>query len=431
MKSLYTYLISFATISSLLLFSLPAQVHAAPDDLIVEFNPNPLFSESNFLPGDQTNPKTATVTNNTDSSQDIIIEAINVNDPDNLGSAITLTIKEDSTTLFDDTLENFFNGGQIGLSTLAGNGASTVYSFTALFNTRATNALQEKSLGFDLLIGFKGDEGSNGNNEENEEETTTTTTTGGGGGGGGGTAIQGLTIFNEAAVEVGETTATITWFSSFKSTSRVIYDTLQNVFNFSLPPNYGYAFSSPEIDTPANVNGVTFHSVTLTGLTPGTTYYYRAISHASPDTVGTQHSFTTKTSPGGVGGAFDGQEDSSSGSTTPPPGTPPGPQGGTPIAQGSAGQGQGGQQGAGNDQTGTGNTIDTGNSGQGEGEQNGPTEGETEGQEEETTSVLDRLGAFLGSIGFSLDDPLTIIILLILLAIILRYLYKKFVKERK
>jgi len=38
-----------------------------------------------------------------------------------------------------------------------------------------------------------------------------------------------------------------------------------------------------------------YHSVTLTGLTPETVYYYRCVSHASPVTIGQEHSFTTLT----------------------------------------------------------------------------------------------------------------------------------------
>lgn len=72
-----------------------------------------------------------------------------------------------------------------------------------------------------------------------------------------------------------------------------MYGTTLGVFDFNSPPNYGYSFSTSESDTPANTNGVTLHTVVLTGLVPGTTYYYRTISHASPDTISYERSFTT------------------------------------------------------------------------------------------------------------------------------------------
>ena len=90
-----------------------------------------------------------------------------------------------------------------------------------------------------------------------------------------------------------DTTATIEWNTSFLSTSRVVYGTVSGIFDFSLPPNYGYDFSTDEFDTPANPSGVTFHSIIVTGLAPSTTYYFRTISHASPDTISKEVSFTT------------------------------------------------------------------------------------------------------------------------------------------
>jgi hypothetical protein len=105
--------------------------------------------------------------------------------------------------------------------------------------------------------------------------------------------ILGLTIQYENS-RTSATTATITWLTSYKSTSRVIYDTEPNQFDLSKgEPSYGYEFYTDEYDTPANTNGVTGHSISITGLDPLTTYYFRCVSHASPDTVGTEHSFTT------------------------------------------------------------------------------------------------------------------------------------------
>jgi LPXTG-motif cell wall-anchored protein len=99
-------------------------------------------------------------------------------------------------------------------------------------------------------------------------------------------------ITEEAVVALGETSATITWTTDHPATSRVVYDTVSHSI-MDVAPNYGYANSTVEAD---NSPKVTSHSVTLTGLTSGTTYYYRSISHGSPETIGSEISFTT-TSP--------------------------------------------------------------------------------------------------------------------------------------
>lgn len=118
---------------------------------------------------------------------------------------------------------------------------------------------------------------------------------GDGNGGGGGGASSHLVIFNEQETTLRETTVTITWQTNKFSTSQVIYsaETEPHVLDENALPYYGYAHATPE---PENPTLVTFHSVTLTGLTPGTTYYYRAVSHASPATFSyLELEFTTPT----------------------------------------------------------------------------------------------------------------------------------------
>jgi len=107
-----------------------------------------------------------------------------------------------------------------------------------------------------------------------------------GGGPGGGAPIY-LTISNETNGEVLTYSVTVIWFTNVPATSRVIYDTVPHDILGS-PPNYGYAFSTIE-----DPNKVTYHEVTITGLFSGTTYYWRAISHGSPEIWGDELSFTT------------------------------------------------------------------------------------------------------------------------------------------
>ncbi len=97
-------------------------------------------------------------------------------------------------------------------------------------------------------------------------------------------------ISNEAINTPGETSITITWTTDNPSTSRVIYDTVSHAI-LDVAPNYGYSSSTLETDTSSKV---TSHSVTISGLTAGTTYYYRVVSHGSPEVVGDEKSFTTE-----------------------------------------------------------------------------------------------------------------------------------------
>jgi hypothetical protein len=57
------------------------------------------------------------------------------------------------------------------------------------------------------------------------------------------------------------------------ATTRMIYDTVSHLI-FGSAPNYGYAFSTTQDPTQT-----TLHTVTLTGLTPGATYYWRAVAN--------------------------------------------------------------------------------------------------------------------------------------------------------
>jgi len=80
---------------------------------------------------------------------------------------------------------------------------------------------------------------------------------------------------------------TISWTTDHPATSRVIYDTDSHLV-LDVAPNYGYANSTVE-----DVALVTSHSVTVSGLNPGTTYYLRSVSHGSPESVGSEITVTT------------------------------------------------------------------------------------------------------------------------------------------
>ena len=252
-----------------------------PNDLLVTFTPDPMFGEVNFMPGDNVSAW-AQVINNSGQNKRIIVEAINVLNPDGLGDVLNLEIKKAGITIYSNPLSTFFNTGEVYLSDLAGNGNQVKYDFIVSFFSGTQNSFQGKSLGFDILIGFQEEDGG---------------ILPGAGGGGGGFLPSGLSIYNEAEETVATGSVTITWDTNYFSTSQVIYSTeneshiLDLTDSSGVPPKYGYANTTSEIDI--SPNRVTNHSVVIYGLIPNTKYYYRAISHASPATIGKEKFFTT------------------------------------------------------------------------------------------------------------------------------------------
>lgn len=89
--------------------------------------------------------------------------------------------------------------------------------------------------------------------------------------------------------ELTTTSFTTTWTTDHPATSRVIYDTVSHSI-LGEAPNYGYANSTTE-----DATLVISHSVTVSGLIAGTVYFYRNISHGSPESVSSEKSTTTTT----------------------------------------------------------------------------------------------------------------------------------------
>jgi hypothetical protein len=273
----------------IILALMPLSFVQANDNLIVEFETGtaPLFNEANFLPGEGIT-RWVRVTNNSGQVQRIATQPLNITDPNHLGDVLNLVIKENGATLYNNALSNFFAGGENYLSSLA-NGTTTRYDFTVSFYSGSQNTFQGKTLGFDILIGFQGTEGG--------ILPGAGSTSGGGGGGPPGMLPPGLTIQNEAITTTTDTSVIIVWTTSYVSTSQVIYalgsefHILDLTDRIGAPPKYGYTRTTPEYDTFLKVIN---HSVTIDGLAPGTTYYYRAVSHGSL-AISTEHSFTTLT----------------------------------------------------------------------------------------------------------------------------------------
>jgi hypothetical protein len=124
--------------------------------LDVQFEQNPLFSEMNIVPG-ETLSRTVTVTNNGTSTEYVYISAEHVYFG-GLEETMALVIGDGATTYFNDSFLAFFSPDPVALGTLAGNGAARTYTFTASLNESVGNDYQNKSMGFDIVVGFENGE---------------------------------------------------------------------------------------------------------------------------------------------------------------------------------------------------------------------------------------------------------------------------------
>ena len=151
--------IILGTLLGTMLFSAPTFAAG----LAVEFETDllPLFNETNFTPGDSIQ-KWAKVTNTSGETKAIITEAIKVVDGDSdgnkLGDVLEIEINDSTGNIYSDTLTNFFNVGELYLSDVT-NGVTEQYDYIISFIIGADNEYQADNLGFDILIGFEGEEG--------------------------------------------------------------------------------------------------------------------------------------------------------------------------------------------------------------------------------------------------------------------------------
>lgn len=138
---------------------------------------------------------------------------------------------------------------------------------------------------FVTVAGSFGDDGSIalpvGGDDSISVSASVPTITGGTGTGGGGTSADtsAPTISNIVVVSVSETSVTITWQTDEAATSEV---------------SYGET-SALELGTVSDASSSTSHAITLTGLTPGETYYFSVSSSDSSgnETTSSVSTFTT------------------------------------------------------------------------------------------------------------------------------------------
>lgn len=243
----------------------------------VQFETTPLFSESNFAPGNSIT-KWIKLNNTTEGVRLGIVRALNVVNEGEMGDLTTIEIKHGDETIYKGTFSDFFSKSEVDLSLVPASSSETFY-FVVTFDKNSGNNSQNDTMSFNLQAGFEGDSetdtisiGSSGSYETFGPKA--------------------LVITNDQAesfLQDETSTIVITWDTNIPATSQVVYGLTSGApYNLDLlDSNFGYPFSTEEVD----LNKVLNHSIILSDLPVGQ-YSYRVVSRASPPTVGYEKYFT-------------------------------------------------------------------------------------------------------------------------------------------
>lgn len=92
-------------------------------------------------------------------------------------------------------------------------------------------------------------------------------------------------ITGESSSTISTNSFTVTWTTDRPTSGRIVYDTVSHPV-LGAAPNYSYAFSTGTIDTSPET---TSHTITVSGLSDNTIYYWRMVSAGSPTVVSDEY----------------------------------------------------------------------------------------------------------------------------------------------
>jgi Ca2+-binding RTX toxin-like protein len=124
--------------------------------LAVTWDATPMFNESNIAPG-YSKANSVNVANQDASPRAVAIKGIKKQDYANMSSVMHIEIKEGTTTLYSDTLKNFFTASNSPFGVYLSNinsGENTDYDIKITFDEIAGNQYQNNKIVFDLQIGI-------------------------------------------------------------------------------------------------------------------------------------------------------------------------------------------------------------------------------------------------------------------------------------
>ena len=277
MKKILLVIFSFL----FLVFSFVIPAYAV--DLTVNFESDPLFSETNWLPG-QSETKWVTVTNNNTDDKTVIVEAYNETKTEvyleDLADVLELTINDGTSDVYGGSLgtkylTDFYGETELTLTILLA-GHSVTYDFTVALADSVGNPWQSRDTGFDLRVGFYG-----------VAVAPTPTPAPGEAGGGCSATTPSATTLSIAGIS--ENSVSLSWTEVSPVTHYLIaYGTDPGI----------YIYGNPNV---GNVN-----NYTVRGLSGGETYYFvvRGVNDCAPGPYSNEVSGTP--SGGGVTGPAEG-----------------------------------------------------------------------------------------------------------------------------
>lgn len=260
------------------------QAGHAPSIQVV-FQETPMFLENNLVPG-ETISRSLLISNTSNVKQEVFLQPENIVGCDwtassCVASQLVFTIDQGGKRIYQSSLQHLYRQTLIPLGTLGALEKDRRYDLSIYFRPEASNEFQDDTSGFNMVLGFKGEQtgvidtpgpgGGGGGTPVN---------TGGGGGGGGIVALEELVVRNVRVTDIDVTkgTAILRWETNLLSTSQAVYG-FQILGPYSLDlskKNFGYPFGT--VLVPALV---TEHSVQLSGLIAGQSYVYRVSSRKS------------------------------------------------------------------------------------------------------------------------------------------------------
>lgn len=258
----------------LITLSFSTKVQAAGDTLNFEcFNSpndhcdltgtNPLFSEGNdgvWYPG-RTATKTISLKNSTSDSSQMNLRGNRAGSSNILEDvlSISLTPAGGGPVLWSGTLDQFYNAGYIGLGSFS-SGASLDYYLTASFDPNANNDYQGISSNFNLDLNFS--------------QSAPSSDGGGGGGAGGGTVLgAGVSVPSCNDSKPGSTPTLTSVIATGSNQVTLNWTEAGNPVTYYLVA-YGTSPGTLQYGNP-NVGGSGTTSYVVSGLSGGTTYYFR------------------------------------------------------------------------------------------------------------------------------------------------------------
>ena len=237
---------------------LPLSVVAENEGFEVDFE-DPLFEVEDWYPGSTTQTEKITVVNNLGFQSDFYFGAEPTSERVRLAEVLTVHIDQDQKNL-----KELFTS-PINLGTLDDE-EDEEFTLSISFNQDTDNNYEDETISFNFLVEPREEL----EDEDGEDEPST-----------GRQTLPVSSPAKEDDLEISalndfpsQNGAVITWVTNRPATSKVIYGTEEDLFDFqSGPPSYGYFLFTSETEAKH-----LFHSVSLTDLESGT-YYYRAVSH--------------------------------------------------------------------------------------------------------------------------------------------------------